>query len=321
MESRPTQDDESNKKLPYRGRSCVNDLQVRLDGQEVVILDGAMGTELERRGAPMDAVAWDAAALATHPDLVREVHEEYIEAGADVITTNTFATARHVLEPAGMGDQFRLFNSRAVTLAREARENVAEGPVYIAGSISTMSARIDQSYKPRAGVARDNYQVQAEILAESGVDLIVLEMLRDLEHSSYAVEAAVATGLPVWLGFSCKTTDDGTVMLLEGNDTLAEALAHLPPLGASLVAIMHTLTEDTPPALREVNSHWSGPVGAYPHSGKFIMPNWQFVDIISPEDFTKLAQGWMEMGVRLIGGCCGIGPEHIRLLKETLSKR
>jgi homocysteine S-methyltransferase len=268
----------------------------------------------------MDDVAWDAAALATHPDVVREVHEDYIEAGAEVITTNTFATARHVLEPAGLGDHFRSLNTRAVTLAREARENVAEGPVCIAGSISTMSARTDQSYKPRAEVARDNYQVQAEILAESGVDLIVLEMLRDLEHASYAVEAAVATGLPVWVGFSCKITGEGTVVLLEGNNTLAEALAHIPPLGASLVAIMHTLTEDTLPALREVNSRWSGPVGAYPHSGEFIMPNWQFVDIISPEDFTKQAQGWTGMGVQLVGGCCGIGPEHIRLLKERLPK-
>ena len=298
----------------------MNDVQALLDAEEIVILDGAMGTELQRRGVPMDDVAWDAAALATHPDLVREVHEEYIEAGADVITTNTFATARHVLEPAGLGDHFRSLNTRAVTLAREARENVAEGPVCIAGSISTMSARTDQSYKPRAEVARDNYQVQAEILAESGVDLIVLEMLRDLEHASYAVEAAVATGLPVWVGFSCKITGEGTVVLLEGNNTLAEALAHIPPLGASLVAIMHTLTEDTLPALREVTRRWSGPVGAYPHSGEFIMPNWQFVDIISPEDFTKQAQGWTGMGVQLVGGCCGIGPEHIRLLKERLPK-
>jgi S-methylmethionine-dependent homocysteine/selenocysteine methylase len=298
----------------------MNDVQERLDAGEIVILDGAMGTELERRGVPMDDVAWDAAALATHPDVVREVHEDYIEAGADVITTNTFATARHVLEPAGMGDHFRSLNSRAVTLAREARENVAERPVSIAGSISTMSARIDQSYEPRAEVARDNYQEQAEILVESGVDLIVLEMLRDLEHASYAVEAAVATGLPVWVGFSCKTTGEGTVVLLEGNNTLAEALAHIPPLGASLVAIMHTLTEDTPPALRELSGRWTGPVGAYPHSGEFIMPHWQFVDIISPEEFAKQAQGWTGMGVQLVGGCCGIGPEHIRLLEERLAK-
>src|SRR5918995_183966 len=104
-------------------------LQQRLDGGEVVILDGATGTELERRGAPMDDAAWDATALATYPNMVREVHEDYIRAGADVIITNTFATARHVLESAGMGGQFRQLNIRAVTLAKEARENAADGLV------------------------------------------------------------------------------------------------------------------------------------------------------------------------------------------------
>ena len=299
----------------------MNGVQERLDGGEVLILDGAMGTELERRGVPMDDVAWDAAALATHPDLVREVHEDYIKAGADVIITNTFATARHVLEPAGMGGQFRELNNQAVTLAKEARENVADGPVFIAGSISTMSAHDDHSYEPRAEKARDNYQEQAEVLAESGVDVIALEMMRDLEQTSYAVEAAVATRLPVWVGFSCKTTDEGTVVLWDGNHTLAEALEQIPPLGASVVSIMHTLTENTPPALQEVISRWSGPVGAYPHSGEFTMPNWQFIDMVSPEDFTTQAQGWLGMGVQLIGGCCGIGPEHIRMLKERLPKR
>jgi S-methylmethionine-dependent homocysteine/selenocysteine methylase len=84
---------------------------------------------------------------------------------------------------------------------------------------------------------------------------------------------------------------------------------------------MHTLTEDTIPALREVTGRWSGPVGAYPHSGEFIMPNWQFIDMISPKDFVDEAQGWLDAGARLIGGCCGIGPEHIRLLKEQLPVR
>ena len=298
----------------------MNNVQERLDAGEIVILDGAMGTELQRREVPMDDVAWDAAALATHPHLVREVHEDYIKAGADVIITNTFATARHVLEPAGMGGQFRALNIRAVTLAKEARENVADRPVFIAGSISTMSARADNSYEPRAEKARENYREQGEVLAESGVDVIMLEMMRDLEQTSYAMEAAVATGVPVWVGFSCKTTDESTVVLQDGNHTLAEALEQIPPLGASLVSIMHTLAEDTPAALREVTSHWQGPVGAYPHSGQFIMPNWQFTNMISPEDFTRKAQGWTGMGVQLVGGCCGIGPEHIRLLKERLPK-
>ncbi len=296
-------------------------LRQRLDEGEVVILDGAMGTELERRGVPMDDAAWSAAALITHPDTVREVHEDYVRAGADVIITNTFATARHVLEPAGMGERFRGLNARAVTLAKEAREAATERPVSIAGSISTFTARYDYSYEPRAEKARANYREQAEVLAESGVDVLALEMMRDLEQTTYAVEEAVTTGLPVWVGFSCKTTGEGTPVLWDGENTLAEALQRIPSLGASLVSIMHTLTEDTPAALREVTGRWPGPVGAYPHSGEFIMPNWQFTDMISPEDFAAEARGWLDAGARLIGGCCGIGPEHVRLLKERLPAR
>lgn len=296
-------------------------VQQRLDRGEVVILDGAMGTELERRGVPMHDATWSAAALATHPDVVREVHEDYIKAGADVIITNTFAAARHVLEPAGMGARLRELNVRAVALAKAARENVADGPVFIAGSVSTFTAHYDYSYEPQAERATANYREQAKVLAESGVDVIVLEMMRDIEQTTYALEAAVATGLPVWIGFSCKTTAEGTVVLWDGDHTLAEALEQVSPLGPSLVSIMHTLTEDTSPALREVSGRWAGPVGAYPHHGEFIMPNWQFIDTISPEDFSAEAQGWLEMGAQLIGGCCGIGPEHIRLLKERLPAR
>lgn len=296
-------------------------LEQRIAAGEIVILDGATGTELEKRGVPMDDAAWCAAALATHPDVVRSVHEDYIRAGADVIITNTFPAAKHVLEEAGLGERFRELNARAVELVRDARENVAEDEVYIAGSISTFPARHDHSYKPDEQTARTNYREQADVLAEAGVDLLVLEMMRDLEQTVYAVEAAVETGLPVWLGFSCKRLEDGTVVLWDGHDTLAEALDELASRGVSLVSVMHTLVEDTVPALREVKERWNGPVGAYPHSGKFIMPNWQFIDMISPEDFADEARRWIEMGAQVIGGCCGIGPEHIRVLKERLPAR
>ena len=299
----------------------MSDLRQRLDRGEVIVLDGAMGTELERRGVPMDDAAWSAAALITYPDTVREVHEDYIRAGADVIITNTFATARHVLEPAEMGEQFRELNTHAVTLAKQARENAAARPVFIAGSISTFTARYDYSYEPRAEKARANYREQAEVLAESGVDVIALEMMRDLEQTTYALEAAVGTRLPIWVGYSCKTTDEGTVVLWDGDHTLAEALEQIPTMGASLVSIMHTLSEDTPAALREVTSRWSGPLGAYPHYGEFVMPNWQFIDTVSPEAFAAEAEQWLKLGAQLIGGCCGITPEHIRLLKERLPER
>jgi S-methylmethionine-dependent homocysteine/selenocysteine methylase len=296
-------------------------LEQRIAAGEVIILDGATGTELEKRGVPMDDAAWCAAALATHPDVVRSVHEDYIRVGTDIIITNTFPAAKHVLEEAGLGERFRELNARAVDLARDARENVAEDEVYIAGSISTFPARHDHGYDPEEQTARTNYREQAEVLAEAGVDLLVLEMMRDLEQAVYAVEAAVETGLPVWLGFSCKRLEDGTVVLWDGYDTLAEALDELASRGISLVSVMHTLVEDTVPALREVKKRWNGPVGAYPHSGKFIMPNWQFIDMISPEDFADEVRRWIEMGAQVIGGCCGIGPEHIQVLTESLPAR
>lgn len=296
----------------------MSELERRIESGDVIVLDGATGTELEKRGVPMDDAAWCAAALVTHPETVREVHEDYIRAGADVIITNTFPTARHVLEPAGMGERFRELNTLAVELAKQARESAAEIPVYIAGSISTFSARNDDSHEPPEQTARANYREQAEVLAEAGVDLIALEMMRDIEQTRYALQAAASTGLPVWVGFSCKRAADGTVMLWDGGHTLAEALSEIPPLGASLVNVMHTLVGDARPALREVTAGWEGPVGTYPHAGKFIMPNWQFTDMISPEDFARRAREWLDLGARVIGGCCGIGPDHIRALKEQL---
>lgn len=205
-------------------------------------------------------------------------------------------------------------------LANEARENAAQREVYIAGSISTFPARLDHSYDPGEREARENYAEQAEVLAEAGADLLALEMMRDIEQTEYAAEAAVATGLTVWLGFSCKRAEDGTVVLWDGHDTLAEALEDLPLQDVALVSIMHTQTEDTVPALREVKERWGGLMGVDPHYGEFVMPNWQFIDRISPEDFAAEAREWLEAGAQVVGGCCGIGPEHIRELKRRLDE-
>jgi S-methylmethionine-dependent homocysteine/selenocysteine methylase len=295
------------------------DLQARLDQGKLIILDGATGTELQRRGVPMHGFAWSAAALDTHPETVRAVHEDYIRAGADVIITNSFSTARHVLEPAGLGDRVRALNQRAVALAQAAREYAANGRlIAIAGSISSFRA----AGVPAAQVEA-NYREQAEVLAEAGVDLLALEMMYSVEQAAPAIRAALTTGLPTWLGFSCRVAGDGTVQLLDGSPFAAglsqslALLAHL-PLGGTAVMVMHTLTEDIAPALDIVRKHWSGPIGVYAHSGKWIDPNWQFVDLISPEDYLTLAQQWVEIGAQMIGGCCGIGPAYIRLLKKRL---
>ncbi len=295
-------------------------LHERFERGEIVILDGATGTELERRGVPMDHRVWDAAALLTHPEVVRQVHQDYIRAGADIIITNTFSAGRLILERAGMQDRVQDLNARAVSVAKEARDQVSvDRPVYVAGSVSTFGPVLRPGSPIPIERARASYHEQAQILAESGVDLIILEMMCDYEHSVHAIEAAIATGLPTWVGFSCKLSGAGTVAFSSGQETdFAAALQPLMTLGGSLVSIMHTEVRHTVPALEVVQEHWHGPVGAYPHSGGWSMPHWQFEHIISPEDFLSEAQQWVRMGVQLIGGCCGIGPDHIRLLKERI---
>jgi S-methylmethionine-dependent homocysteine/selenocysteine methylase len=295
-------------------------LQARLDAGEVIIMDGGTGTELQRRGVPMDGFAWSATAIDTHAEIVRSVHEDFIRAGADVIITNTYSTARHVLETAGLGERVRALNTRAVVLAQEARAGAAGGrPVAIAGSVS--SFRITRTTPERAEAG---YREQAELLAEAGVDLIVLEMMYGPEQAGPAIRAALATGLPTWVGFSCRVAVDGTLEFLDGcpfSSGLSPSLALLEglPPGSTAVFVMHTLTEETAPALDIVLHQWSGPTGAYAHSGRWADPDWAFEDMISPEDYLRAAEQWVAMGARIIGGCCGIEPDHIRLLKERLA--
>jgi S-methylmethionine-dependent homocysteine/selenocysteine methylase len=288
---------------------------------DVILLDGGTGTELERRGVPMDRQAWSATANLTHPDVVRGVHEDYIRAGADVVITNTFATARCHLEAAGLGERVAEVNRRAVELAREGRDRAAgHRDVWVAGSMSTMAPGSDPARRPSVARLSEMLREQADVLARAGVDLIVLEMMRDVDYAAGAVDAARATGLPVWVGFSCRQAADGAVRMFSGfqdllfEEIIAPVMAH----GGSLLAVMHSEVRDTGPALEVAKRCWRGPLAAYPESGYFTMPNWQFVDVIAPDDFVAHALDWLRQGVQVLGGCCGIGPEHIRLLRERL---
>ncbi|MEA2780392.1 MAG: homocysteine S-methyltransferase [Rhodospirillaceae bacterium] len=303
-------------------RHSVATVFEQIDRGGVVILDGAMGTELQLRGAPMDHVAWSAVALETHPELVRQIHEDYISAGADVIIANSFAASRHVLEPAGLGDRVAALNRRSVELAKAARERAGKDrDIAIAGSISSFVAEADVRNMPTLAAAAANYREQADLLAEAGVDLLILEMMRDVPQSRLAVEAATATGLPVWVGFTCKLGPDGTLAKLRGREReedLSDALGPVMAAGGSLVAVMHSDLDAVDPALDVVFAGWSGPVAVYPHSGDWTPPNWQFTDVISPAAFATLGLDWVSRGVKVVGGCCGIGPEHIRQLARAV---
>ena len=292
-------------------------LDRRIAAGEVILTDGAMGTELEARGVPMDPSVWCGAAMMEYGAVVRAIHEDYIRAGAEVVITNTFATGRHALAPSGHGDTVAEVNAKAVALAIEARDNVADRPVAVAGSISPFVAKnAGPEWRTPSALAA-SFREQAELLAEAGVDLIALEMLQHLDSAEPAVEAALATGLPVWVGFSCRRAPGGgLVSFNDPADDFGAVLAGIVGLGAGMMVIMHSTLDDTAAGLALLRAHWSGPIGAYPNSGHFIMPNWQFVDIVSPDALAAEAAGWVGQGAQVIGGCCGIGPAHIRRLGQ-----
>ena len=291
----------------------------KLAADEILIIDGGTGSELQRRGVVMDANAWSGAAALDHEALLREIHRDYIRAGAEVITANTFGTTRFVLESAGLDDQFERINRRAMRAAREAREDAAAGPVAIAGSLSCLPPKNDPAAYPDPQTESDGYRELAALLASEGADLIALEMMEDTVHARMAMAAALETGLPVWLGVSTRLSEAGGRLVgFDFPDTpIAEPLQALIPMNPTVVNVMHTPPEAIGPALDETRRLWDGPVGAYPELGDFSAPNWQFTRQVSPDAFLAQAIGWVRQSARLLGGCCGTTPEHIRVLGDS----
>jgi methionine synthase I (cobalamin-dependent) len=280
----------------------------------------------------------------SHPEIVRDVHEDYIRAGADVIIANTFATCRHVLAGAGLADRTVEINRRAVELAMEARERAGRGrPIAVAGSISNTVAwkpgtvGPDPRHFPTPAQEERNYREVAETFAEAGVDLIVMEMMLDIERARRAIAAAVATGLPVWIGISCTRHADGR---MTGWDIAAEerggiAPEYVPPrapplrdiirelsaLGGTVAGIMHSSIAATGPALAMLSEHWSGPVMAYPETLAFDPITHQARITVGPEAFARACRDWVERGVQIIGGCCGTTVDHIAAMAAQVPSK
>jgi len=293
---------------------AVTSLQERLRAGQKILIDGATGTDIERRGVPMTDGAWCGNSAFTHPDDVRAVHLNHIEAGAELIIANTYASSRHVLANADLQDSFEDVNRIGARLALEAREQSGRTNVTVAGSMSTTP---QGAPFPPLEQARANYLEQARILADEGVDIIVLEMMREIDHTEVCLEAALTTGLPVWLGVS-RFIKDGGSMMGEGHDTLEAFMQKFGSAPIEVLSVMHTEADDVDACLDVIQQHWNGPIGVYAQSGRFDPPDWVFIDVISAEDYAAKCAGWLERGVQVIGGCCGIGHEHIAHLNTIL---
>jgi len=297
-------------------------IERRLDSGDIVILDGGTGTELERRGLVMDPGAWCGPTTLENTDMLEQVHRDYIAAGADIITANTFASSLLMLSQSGYADRFETINKTAIAAALKARADSGRADVAVAGSLSHMfpvsgsTDVTDLSRLPSRAQMDDAFGRLADLHRSEGCDMILLEMMYHPDRMEAAFAAATATGLPVWAGFSAKRGTNGEVLSFARDQDIpfSETVKILGDFDIKAAGIMHTPSNIIGDALAVLADAFDGPLTAYPDSGYFKMPEWQFENIIPPEEFLGFAKQWVKDGARVVGGCCGLSPDHIAVL-------
>lgn len=285
----------------------------------VVLTDGGMGQELVRRSGATPTPLWSARVLIDLPDLVRDLHAEFIRAGARVITINTYAATPERLEREGVGEMFAPLQQSGIDLARQARD--AAGDCDIAGCLPPLFG----SYAPRLTIPfADTLAIYRRVVAEQAdhVDLFLCETMASAEEALAAATAATETGKPVWVSW---TLADGANARLRSGETLAEAagaIAHL-PVAARLVNCSGPETVDA--AVSDLLA-LGGDVGAYANGFTAVeaLKHGGTVEVLDarqdlgPQSYADFATGWVGRGLGIVGGCCEVGPPHIAALKHRL---
>ncbi len=287
----------------------IDEFNERLKGS-ILIADGAMGSMLHE--AVGTQRCFDEL-NATEPEAVIRVHQAYIEAGAQIIETNTFGANRFKLAPLGLAHEVARFNSRGVKIAREARESAAR-EVLIAGSIGPLGLG-RQARHPSPDEIRDIYHEQAQALEERGVDLYCLETFSDLDEILLAIDAIRSFSiLPIIAQLTY--SEEGTT---HGDVRPADAAAQLKEKNVQVVGANCTLgPQALLPILQELAAVNGLRTSAMPNAG---FPKREGDRIVypksSPEYFALFAREAGELGVRILGGCCGTTPAHVRAMAEA----
>jgi len=298
---------------PSGARPDAARLRERLRGGLPLLLDGALGTELERRGARSVLPLWSTHALLEAPELVRAVHAEYAAAGVEILTANTFRTQARTLRRAGMQRRAQELGALAVALAREGAAQAGRA-CWVAGS----APPLEDCYRPdlvpdEQSLAREHDE-HARALAEAGADLILVETINRQREGVAAARAARATGLPFVVSFVCNDAAE----LLSG-EPLGPALDTLCDLSPDAVAV-NCLPPRAVHRCLSVLAAQGLPFGVYANLGAPSTDGFTRSDACSPARFAARARGWVEAGARLIGGCCGTTPEHLAAVSEMLAR-
>lgn len=289
---------------------------------DVTVLDGGMGQELLRRADADPTPLWSAQVMIDQPDLVRDLHRRFIDAGADVITVNAYSATRCRLGPAGRESDYESLQIRACELANEAR--VDHDDVLVAGCLSPFG----WSYRPNLTLPLDELTARyAETAALQApyVDVIICETMGSIHEARAAITGATATGKPVWVSWSL--LDDDTCRL-RSDEPLSDAIAAATDLHPAAMLVNCSVPEAITTAMSTLATS-PVPFGAYANGFTHIADEFEPGATIAvlgqrhdlgPSTYADVAVGWVDSGATIVGGCCEIGPDHIAELVSRLAR-
>ncbi|MDG2482726.1 MAG: homocysteine S-methyltransferase family protein [Alphaproteobacteria bacterium] len=301
----------------------------RLDSGPPLVMDGATGSELQRRGVYVshgvseDRVlgAWSATAMRDAPDVVREVHEDYLKVGADILITNSFWTNSVKLGLVGLEDQAEAYTRMAGEIAVEARDRL-KPDAFVAGGMAPPHGGRPEVPVDREDLARE-FAMQARELAAAGVDFILPEYVGWIEDCVTAVDTVSNVGLPVVLGVR-HVTETGT---MQHGESFEDLVAALDGREVAAILLMCSSAEAIDVCLPRLAAAFDGPVGAYPNTGygesdESVEDGGHFhsIDTTShgPDRLAGHARRWFDDGARIVGGCCATTPDHIAAVRELV---
>lgn len=293
----------------------------RLTETRPILLDGATGTELDRRGVSTALPLWSARALLEAPQVLQQIHADYAKAGAEILTANTFRTHRRSLARAGLGDRAEALTHQAVAVARAAAQEARlSHPVYVAGSMAPLEDCYSPELVPPPGECEAEHGELARHLAAAGADLIVVETMNTIREAVAATRAARATGLPVLTSFVCRSDHK-----LFSGESVTAAVQAVAPLGVAGLLINCTPSTTIQVPFAELHAAARAqalPVlltGLYANIGHTNdISGWTSTAEVSPLEYARLATGWLKLGAKAVGGCCGTTPAHIAALHVML---
>ncbi len=295
-------------------------LRERLHAGPPLLLDAAMGSDLDRRGLATTLPLWSALGLLERPDLVKLIHLDNLRAGADIVTTNTFRTTGRTLRGAGLNPaRAEALDRLAVDLAVAARDETKRAQALIAGSIAPLDDCYHPTFDTAPEIALEEHRAQARNLAGAGVDFIMVETMPTSAEAAIALRAAAETGLPATVSFVCEFVKSGGGVRLLSGETLAEAVAEVEALNPAAILVNCASSVVITAALEELRDLTTHPIGGYANVGYVDNEvGWSPGDGLSSEDYADDAKQWLALGARIVGGCCGTHPVHTAALRRLI---